>query len=134
MAGKIVLITGVTRGLGRAMVDEFARLGHTVCECGRSEKAIEQLRRQIGPPHDFDSVDISSDDEVKAWASRLLKSYGPPDLVLNNAGVINRNARLWEISAQEFSQVIDVNVKGIANVIRHFVPAMIALASGRLKG
>ena len=71
---------------------------------------------------------------MKAWASRLLKSYGPPDLVLNNAGVINRNARLWEISAQEFSQVIDVNVKGIANVIRHFVPAMIALASGRLKG
>ena len=130
MAGKIVLITGVTRGLGRAMVDEFAQLGHTVCGCGRSEKVIEQLRRQLGPPHDFATVDVSSDDEVKAWASRLLKSHGPPDLVLNNAGVINRNARLWEISAQEFSQVIDVNVKGIANVIRHFVPAMIKRKRG----
>ena len=125
MAGKIVLITGVTRGLGRAMVDEFARLGHTVCGCGRSEKVIDQVRRQVGPPHDFGTVDVSSDDEVKAWASRLLTSHGPPDLVLNNAGVINRNARLWEVSAQEFSQVIDVNLKGIANVIRHFVPTMI---------
>ena len=125
MAGKIVLITGVTRGLGRAMVDEFARLGHTVCGCGRSEKVIQRLRRQVGPPHDFATVDVSSDDEVKVWAGWLLKSHGPPDLVLNNAGVINRNARLWEISPQEFSQVIDVNVKGIANVIRHFVPAMI---------
>src|ERR1039457_6460426 len=80
MAGKIVLITGVTRGLGRAMVDEFARLRHTVCGCGRSEKVIEQLRRQVGPPHDFATVDVSSDDEVKVWAGWLLKSPGPPDL------------------------------------------------------
>ena len=91
---------------------------------------IEQLRRQIGPPHDFAVVDVASDDEVKAWASRLLGAYGPPDLVLNNAGVINQNARLWEIPAREFSQVIDVNLKGIANVIRHFVPAMVKRKRG----
>jgi len=130
MAKKIVLITGVTRGLGRAMVDEFARLGHTVLGCGRSKEGIEQLRRQLGPPHDFAAVDVASDDEVKTWAGRLLSSHGAPDLVLNNAGVINRNARLWEISAREFSQVIDVNVKGIANVIRHFVPEMIKRKRG----
>jgi NAD(P)-dependent dehydrogenase (short-subunit alcohol dehydrogenase family) len=125
MARKIVLITGVTRGLGRAMVDEFARLGHTVLGCGRSENGIEQLRRQVGPPHDFSVVDVASDEQVKAWAGRLLGAYGPPELVLNNAGVINRNARLWDVPALEFSAVIDVNIKGIANVIRHFVPEMI---------
>jgi NAD(P)-dependent dehydrogenase (short-subunit alcohol dehydrogenase family) len=125
MAGRLVLITGVTRGLGRAVVDEFARLGHTVLGCGRSKAGIGQLNRQLGSPHDFGVVDVASDEEVKAWAERVLKSHGPPELVLNNAGVINRNARLWEIGAPEFSQVIDVNVKGIANVIRHFVPAMI---------
>lgn len=130
MAKKIVLITGVTRGLGRAMVDEFVRLGHTVLGCGRSKDGIEQLRRQVGQPHDFAAVDVASDDEVKVWASRLLGSHGPPDLLLNNAGVINRNAPLWEISAREFSQVIDVNVKGIANVIRHFVPEMIKRKRG----
>lgn len=125
MARKVVLITGVTRGLGRAMVDEFVRLGHTVHGCGRSRDSIEQLRRQVGPPHDFAAVDVASDEEVKTWASRLLSSHGPPELVLNNAGVINRNARLWEISAQEFSQVMDVNVKGIVNVVRYFLPEMI---------
>ena len=67
---------------------------------------------------------------MKAWAGRLLSSHGPPDLVLNNAGVINRNARLWEVSALEFSQVMDVNVKGVANVIRHFVPEMIKRKRG----
>ena len=125
MARRVVLITGVTRGLGRAMVDEFVRLGHTVHGCGRSRDSIEQLRRQVGPPHDFAAVDVASDEEVKTWASRLLSSHGPPELVLNNAGVINRNARLWEISAQEFSQVMDVNVKGIVNVVRYFLPEMI---------
>ena len=131
---KLVLITGVTRGLGRAMAEEFIRLGHTVLGCGRSQNEIAQLKNKSGPPHDFEAVDVSADEPIAAWAKRILKSHDAPDLLLNNAGVINRNARLWEISAQEFSQVIDVNVKCIANVIRHFVPAMIALASGRLKG
>jgi NAD(P)-dependent dehydrogenase (short-subunit alcohol dehydrogenase family) len=130
MAEQIVLITGVTRGLGRAMVDEFARQGHAVLGCGRSQKGIERLRRQVGPPHDFSVVDVASDAQVKAWADRLLGSYGPPDLMLNNAGVINKNARLWNIPEREFSQVIDVNLKGIANVIRHFVPDMIKRKRG----
>ena len=51
-------------------------------------------------------------------------------MLLNNAGLINRNAPLWEVRAQEFSDVIDVNLKGVANVIRHFVPAMIKRRSG----
>src|ERR1039458_1279866 len=130
MARKIILITGVTRGLGRAMVDEFVRQGHTVLGCGRSEQAIEQVRRKSGSPHDFAVVDVASDEQVKAWAHRLLGAYPAPDLVLNNAGVINRNARLWEVPEREFSRVIDVNIKGIANIIRHFVPAMVKRKSG----
>jgi NAD(P)-dependent dehydrogenase (short-subunit alcohol dehydrogenase family) len=83
------------------------------------------LKKRFGAPHGFAVVDVSAGEQVAAWAKRILKSHGVPDLVLNNAGLINRNARLWEISAPEFSQVIDVNLKGTANVIRHFVPAMI---------
>ena len=127
---KLVLITGVSRGLGRAMTEEFIRLGHTVLGCGRSEKEIAQLQKQFGSPHDFSVVDVANDGEVATWAKRILKSHGAPDLVLNNAGLINRNAPLWQIGAAEFSQVIDVNLKGTANVIRHFVPAMVKNQSG----
>jgi NAD(P)-dependent dehydrogenase (short-subunit alcohol dehydrogenase family) len=130
MPGKVVLITGVTRGLGRAMTEEFARLGHTVLGCGRSKKDIDRLRREIPGPHDFYPVDVSSDDEVKSWASLLLNSHGPPDLLLNNAGVVNKNAPLWEVGAEEFSSVIDCNVKGVANVIRHFLPEMLKRKTG----
>src|SRR6266540_5871087 len=116
--GRIVLLTGVTPRLGRAMVEEFARLGHTVLGCGRSEKDIDRLRRAHGTPHDFYPVDVANDEAVKSWASVVLISHGPPDLLINNAGVINANARLWEIGAREFGEVIDVNLKGVANVIR----------------
>src|ERR1700690_3191319 len=128
--GKIVLITGVSRGLGRAMAEEFIRLGHTVVGCGRSPDEIARLQKQFGAPHDFAVVDVASDGQVAAWAKRILKSHGAPDLLLNNAGLINRNARLWEIGAAEFSQVIDVNLKGTANVIRHLAPAMVKRGSG----
>jgi NAD(P)-dependent dehydrogenase (short-subunit alcohol dehydrogenase family) len=127
---KTLVITGVTRGLGRAMTEEFIRLGHVVFGCGRSENALGELRRRFGKGHEFDRVDVASDDQVQAWAKRLLKSRGAPDLVLNNAGVINRNAALWKVSPEEFGQVIDVNIKGVANVIRHFVPMMIERGSG----
>jgi NAD(P)-dependent dehydrogenase (short-subunit alcohol dehydrogenase family) len=130
MGKRIVLITGVTRGLGRALVNKFSLQGHTVLGCGRSQKRIEQLGREAGPPHEFSVVDVASDEQVKAWAARLLDAHGPPDLVLNNAGIINRNAPLWEVPAPEFSAVIDVNIKGIANVIRHFVPEMIKRKRG----
>src|SRR5262245_25200193 len=123
--GKLILITGVTRGLGRAMTEEFARLGHTVLGCGRTEKDIKSQRIQFAAPHDFYPVDVSSDEAVKSWASLILTSHGAPDLLVNNAGITNRNASLWEIEAREFDEVVDINLKGVANVIRHFAPAMV---------
>jgi len=128
--GKAILITGVTRGLGRAMTEEFIRLGHTLLGCGRSEKEIAQLQKQFAAPHNFTVVDVVVDAQVAAWAKRVLSSHGAPDLLLNNAALINRNAPLWEVDAQEFSEVIDVNIKGAANVIRHFVPAMLRRKRG----
>jgi NADP-dependent 3-hydroxy acid dehydrogenase YdfG len=127
---KTILITGVSRGLGRAMTEEFIRLGHVVIGCGRSEKEIAQLQKQFPSPNDFAVVDVSADEQVAAWAKRVLQSHAAPDLLLNNAALINRNARLWEVPAQEFSDMIDVNIKGVANVIRHFVPAMVAHRAG----
>lgn len=127
---KIIVITGVTQGIGRAMVEEFTRRGHTVLGCGRSQKQIDALKEKFGKPHDFYSVDVSLDESVKSWASVCLTTHAPPDLLINNAGVINKNAPLWEVGSREFSEIIDVNLKGTANVIRHFVPSMVKRKTG----
>jgi NAD(P)-dependent dehydrogenase (short-subunit alcohol dehydrogenase family) len=127
---KLIVLTGATRGLGLAMTEKFVELGHTVCGCGRSREGVESLRRRFGAPHDFAVVDVANEGQVEPWAARVLSSRGAPDLLINNAAVINQNAPLWQVPSEEFNQVIDVNVKGVANVLRHFVPAMVARKSG----
>jgi len=127
---RLVVITGVTKGLGLAMATKFVELGHTVLGCGRSRDIVENLRRSNRPPHDFAAVDVAYESQVEPWAARLLSTHGAPDLLINNAGIINKNGPLWQVPSDEFDRLMDVNVKGVANVIRHFVPAMIAKKSG----
>lgn len=125
-----VLITGATRGCGRAMVERFIELGHTVVGCGRSESRVVELRREFGAPHCFDVVDVSNDRQVATWARSVIEAGLVPDLLLNNAGVMNEPAPLWDISAAKFDRLMQVNVCGVANVIRHFVPAMVERQRG----
>lgn len=130
MAGRLILLTGATRGLGRALVPHFAAAGHTVLGCGRSASHIAELKKLFPSAHDFETVDVADDNAVGLWAARLLKEFGPPDLLINNAAVMNRTAPLWQIPATEFDRLIDVNIKGVTNVIRHFVPTMVQRSRG----
>jgi len=114
------------------MAEGFAQRGHTVLGCARSTEAIATLRQTLGSPHDFEAVDVANEAQVEAWANRLLATYRPPDLLINNAAIVNNLAPLWEVPSEDFSTLIDINIKGVANVIRHFVPAMIAQQRGMI--
>jgi len=127
---RVVVVTGATRGIGRALSSRLVELGHTVLGCGRSQAGIDELSAIFGNPHRFDAVDVADWPEVDAWATAVLSEMPAPDLLINNAGVVNRNAPLWEVPAEEFSRVLDVNVGGTANVIRAFLPAMIEHGRG----
>jgi NAD(P)-dependent dehydrogenase (short-subunit alcohol dehydrogenase family) len=129
---KRIVLTGVTRGLGRALAECFIELGHIVLGCGRSTVELDKLRRRFGSPHDFAAVDVARRDQVQAWAERLLAEHGAPDLLLNNAAIINANAPLWQVPADDFDRLIDINIKGVANVLRSFLPAMVARNHGVL--
>jgi NAD(P)-dependent dehydrogenase (short-subunit alcohol dehydrogenase family) len=127
---KRIVLTGCTRGLGRAMAEFFAAKGHIVFGCGRSAEELEKLHESLGEPHHFMPVDVSDDVQVARWAKKILSLGDAPDLLVNNAAVIAPNAALWKVTAEDFARVVDVNIKGVANVIRHFTPAMIARGEG----
>lgn len=127
---RIVLVTGATRGLGRAMVDRLIEAGHVVIGCGRNRKMIEALRVLYPVPHRFDTLDVASDCQVAEWAESVLAAGVVPDLILNNAAVMNDPKPLWEIAADEFERLLDVNVGGTVNIIRHYLPAMLARKTG----
>ncbi len=125
-----IVITGVTRGLGRALVAEFIQAGHTVIGCGRGGEAIFDLRTTHSEPHHFSIVDVAVHSKVALWAAKVLENESPPDLLINNAALMNRPSPLWEQDDREFTKLVDVNIRGVANVIRHFVPAMVAKKKG----
>ncbi|XP_052192181.1 NADPH-dependent pterin aldehyde reductase [Diospyros lotus] len=138
---RTVLITGVSRGLGRALTLEMAKRGHTVIGCSRSPESLASLQSDINSSssdpdpsssdrHLFMNVDVRSNSSVEELARAVVEKMGVPDIIVNNAGTINRNNRLWEVPVEEFDTVIDTNIKGIANVLRHFIPLMIERKQG----
>ncbi len=127
---KHVLITGCTRGLGLAMARSFASRGWTVSGCGTKASVAADLAKELGGKHRICTCDVTSPEEVAAFAEDILSGPGAPDLLLNNAAVINRNSPLWEVTPEDFSRVIDVNLKGIHLICRGFLPGMIARGTG----
>jgi len=125
-----IVITGITRGLGRALAEYYIAAGHTVIGCGHSGERILDLRFAHPAPHDFSVVDVTEPVKVELWSERVLGVHGAPDFLINNAALMNEPAPLWEVPADKFSRLIDVNVKGVANVIRVFVPAMVKAGQG----
>lgn len=127
---RTIVLTGATRGIGRVMARRFAQLGHRVAGCGRNPDQLAALAAELGDGHTWHAVDVRDKAAVAAWAAEVLRDVAAPDLLINNAALINRNAPLWEVPAEEFDAVIDVNIKGVVNVCRAFLPAMLAAGSG----
>ena len=127
---KAIVITGTTRGLGRALALELGRLGHRVSGCGRSTDAVDGLNREAGGHQQHAVVNVTDPQSVADWARKCLERDGPPDLLINNAGIINRHAPLWQVPLEEFRALWEVNVIGVFNVCRAFVPAMVERGTG----
>ncbi len=125
-----IVITGITRGLGRALTEYYIAAGHTVIGCGRGAEGILDLRFAHGAPQDFSVLDVADTARVGLWAEKVLGVHGVPDILINNAALMNDPAPLWAVPADEFSRLIDVNIKGVANVIRAFVPEMVKAKKG----
>ena len=130
MPSKLILVTGCSKGLGLEMVRSFISLGHTVIGCARNTKAITSLQKEFPSPHSFTVLDVAEASAVETWAGQVIQKHGAPNLLLNNAAVIHPNAPFWKVPADRFNQVIDVNVKGLANVLRSFLPAMVKAKKG----
>ena len=127
---KHIVITGVSRGLGRVMTETFIAQGHRVSGCARNAAKIAELTQAYPTPHQFMAIDIADDASVSRWCQQVVSHTGVPDLVINNAGLINTPAPLWAVPLEDCQAVINVNLNGMINVIRHFMPPMLEQQSG----
>ncbi len=128
--GDIVVITGVTKGLGKALAKQFIQQGWRVAGCGTSAKAIAGLQKEYDKDHAFSVVDVTDNNAVKKWAHQVEATLGAPTILINNAGIINNLAPLWKIPSSEFNNVMAINVNGVFNVLQHFIPIMLQAKKG----
>jgi len=129
---KLVCISGVSKGLGYALAKEFDRRGWSVAGCARSEGALINLGNDLQNNHFIQKADITQQSDVQTFANKVLSALGVPSLILNNAGKINKNARLHEVSSDEFLDVLQVNLCGVHNMIKAFLPSMLEAKKGTI--
>ncbi|XP_038876513.1 NADPH-dependent pterin aldehyde reductase-like [Benincasa hispida] len=132
-SGLVILITGVSKGLGRALALELGKHGHTIIGCSRNHNALHSLQLQLSSistnnqqRHLLLNLDVTSNSGVEGLLQAVLQTNLVPDILVNNAAIVNEKSKFWEIPPHEFDSVIDTNIKGTTNVLRHFIPLMIA--------
>ena len=145
LAGKVAYVTGAARGQGRSHCIRLARAGaHIVAidACGPvaehngyppalPEDLAETISRVEGEGAKIlaEEVDVRDLDGQQRIVSKAIEQFGRLDIVVANAGVLNWG-RLWEISPQQWQDVLDVNLTGMWNTVKSVVPAMIAAGNG----
>jgi len=132
--GRVAVITGASKGLGKAMAEALAEAGATVALVARSGDLLEAVRTQItsrgGKALAF-TGDISQEAQVGTLAEEIRRLAGVPDILINNAG-INIRKPLHEFTLDEWRRVMSTNIEGPFFCTRSFVPGMIEKRFGRI--
>lgn len=130
--GKVVLITGASRGIGEAAARAFAAAGARVALLGRSKEALAQIAGDIGPNAIAIPCDVSRFWEVEAAINATLQTFGRLDVLIGNAGVIDPISQLSDADPEGWSKAIDINLKGVFHGMRAALPVMIAQGGGTI--
>lgn len=129
LRGKVALITGSARGIGKAISLCFAKAGADIILNYTSEKSAEDIKHLEEEIHQLGShvisirADVSQFDEAKKLIDGAVKAFGKIDILVNNAG-ITRDMLLIRMSEKEFSEVLDVNLKGVFNCSKLGIKSM----------
>ena len=124
VAQKTIVLTGASRGLGRALARELVRLGHLVEACSRSGRDSSELGFAL------QEVDVSDAAQVTRWARALIDRGRVPDILICNAAAIHEPAPIWRVSGSDFHNVIATNVLGTGYTLQAFLPSMVGRGTG----
>lgn len=132
MQGKVVVITGASRGIGAAAAREFVKAGAKLALLARSDQAIAALAAEFGPETLAIPCDVGDFSQVNAALAQVVARFGRLDVLVNNAGVVEPIARLAETDADEFARAVQINLNGVFHGMRAALPQMRAQRAGTI--
>ena len=131
LGGKVAMVTGSTRGIGRAIASALARAGAKVAVIGRDQAKAEQAASEIGGGAKGFACDVTKQDSVEAAVTAIEKDLGGIDILVNNAGVTKDNVFL-RLQDADFDTVLEANLKGAFRTIRAASRGMMKKRWGRI--
>ncbi len=135
LQNKVGLITGASKGIGAATARRMGELGIKVVLTARSQDAIKAIADEIntnGCEAIAVACDVSDYNQVNSAVAQTIMKFGKIDILVNNAGLIDPIGRITDISPEDWGKVIDVNVKGIYNMLHAVLPGMEARSEGTI--
>jgi NAD(P)-dependent dehydrogenase (short-subunit alcohol dehydrogenase family) len=132
-AGKVVLITGATSGIGEATARAFAKEGAIVHFCGRREALGEKILQEItaqGGRASYQKADVRSEQDVKSFIDTCVQKYGRIDIAFNNAGIESKPATIAERSLEEWMDLMNTNATGVFLSMKYELPHMLRQGGG----
>lgn len=132
VAGKTVMITGASRGIGAAAARAFVAAGARVALLARSEDAIEELAEQLGPHALAVPCDVTDYAQMVQAYAATVAGFGAVDVLVGNAGVIDPMGPLAEADPVAWGRAQDSNLKGVMYGMRVVLPDMIARGQGTI--
>ncbi len=131
LENRVAIITGASRGIGRATAERFAQEGAAVVVADVDEEAGHALAEEIGNGALFVRTDVAEPGDAEALVRQTLDAFGQVDILVNNAG-ITRDASLKKMTAEQFDAVLRVNLRGVFACTRAVVPPMTEAGYGRI--
>ena len=132
LAGKVVVITGASRGIGEAAAHAFAGVGARVALLARSGERIAEIAGDIGAQAIAIPCDVSRYWEVEQALDLVQKTFGRLDVLVGNAGAIKPIAHLATADPEAWGKVIDINLKGVFHGMRAALPIMVSQGGGTI--
>jgi len=130
--GRVAVVTGGARGIGRAIAERMLASGATVALWDRDETAARETAAALGERVSVHAVDQTDEAAVRDAARSTLEQHGRIDVLVNNAGITGGNAPTWELPVAEWRQVVEVNLIGPYLACSAVVPHMVARGYGRV--
>lgn len=125
MKNKVVVITGASSGIGRALAKEFAALGSRLSLAARRTELLEELRMELpGTEILITTTDVSNEEDCRNLMEQTLKRYGQIDVLINNAGISMR-ALFEEVDLKVIRQLMDVNFYGTVYCTKYALPSLL---------
>jgi len=124
------VVTGASRGIGRALTERLTSAGSTVVAIGRGQNDLDDVARQTGAVPVV--LDVTEPEAVADAFGRVIAEHGVPDLLVNNAAISGGSGLSWELEQDAWWRVLEINVRGTYLCSRAVLPAMMERGSGRI--